>query len=79
MGCFLSCDEPEEYTVLAEYNPMILGDKVEKSTATMYTEKLVKYTSNYIQPVVNTMIRGVRSTYNPPRTKDAAGDVQMLI
>ena len=79
MGCLLSCEDPEKHNVLAEYNPMILGDKVEQSTATMYKERLVNYTANYIQPVVNIMIRGVRPTYNPPRLPGAVENDRTLI
>jgi len=79
MGCLLSCEDPERHNVLAEYNPMILGDRVEQSSPTMYTEKLVKYTTSYIQPVVNTMIRGVRSTYNPSPPEGVDQNGEMLI
>ena len=46
MGCLLSCEDPERQNVLAEYNPMILGNDVDKSKPTMYTERLINYTAN---------------------------------
>jgi len=62
MGCCLGCDDPERNTeLLAEYNPLILGDNVEltatqsenntesQTEASMYTDRLIERADKYIQ------------------------------
>ena len=62
MGCCLGCDDPERKTeLLAEYNPLLLGDTVELTTApietaiesqtesSMYTDRLIEGADKYMQ------------------------------
>ena len=61
MGCCLGCDDPERTELLAEYNPLLLGDTVELTTApiettmesqtesSMYTDRLIERADKYIQ------------------------------
>ena len=50
MGCCLGCMEPRRDEVLAEYNPLILGDSVSATSNSMYAQRMMEYAERRIQP-----------------------------
>ena len=62
MGCCLGCTEPHEGEILAEYNPMILGDSVSETSRSMYTERMIECAERFIQPGAEEMRRSENDT-----------------
>ena len=49
MGGCLSCLYPRDPSLLAEYNPLILGSSMDNTENSMYTERLIEYTEENVQ------------------------------
>ena len=51
MGGCLSCLDPRDPSLLAEYNPLLLGSRVENMGNSMYTQRLMEeYIEERVQP-----------------------------
>ena len=63
MGGCLGCDDPPDREILAEYNPLILGDTVASSknsiymVNSMYSERMMTCADTLLQPEMQNMSR----------------------
>ena len=72
MGCCLGCEDPSDGIVLAEYNPLILGDTVASSknstylVNSMYSERMMACAEKLLQPEMQNMSRtGIIREFTP--------------
>ena len=62
MGCCLGCDDDHGGgEVLAEYNPLLLGDSVDSTSNSMYSERMMECAERLIQPETVEMTRNLSS------------------
>jgi hypothetical protein len=52
MGCCFGCDNDDHGggEVLAEYNPLLLGDPVDETNNYIYTQRIIECAERLIQP-----------------------------